>query len=147
MRRPRTLVIATAAGGVLLLAWAAVALVVYAQRPQVTGSPAQWYRTSAPEGTVPVTHPGNLQDLRASIAGADASDKLRTTGAGPARELADVADGAHRVRISAEPSRVFGDDVDEDVTIHVDTRKPQLAVDRVPPGWRPVTEIAGRVEP
>jgi peptidoglycan hydrolase-like protein with peptidoglycan-binding domain len=147
LRRPRTLVVVTAAGGVLLLLWAAAALWVYAQRPQVTGSPAQWYRTSAPEVVVPVRHAANLHDLRASVDGADATDRVRTTGAGVALELSDVADGAHRVRIQAEPARVFGDSVDENVTIHVDTRKPELAVDRVPPGWRPVTELKGRVEP
>ena len=32
-------------------------------------------------------------------------------------------------------------------TINVDTHKPTLVLNRVPPGWRPITEISGRVEP
>ena len=73
--------------------------------------------------------------------------KLRTTSKGLELELDNVADGAHKVRIQAHPSRVFGDTVDETVTIQVDTRKPELVLNRVPPGWRPITEISGRVEP
>jgi peptidoglycan hydrolase-like protein with peptidoglycan-binding domain len=147
MRRPRTLVIATAAGAVLLAAWAGLALLTYAQRPQVTGAPQQWYRTSAPQVLVPMQHAGNLGGLRAQVDGTDAANLLRTTPEGLELELAGISDGAHRVRIQAHPSRVFGDSVDEALTIHVDTRRPELALNRVPPGWRPITEISGRVEP
>ncbi len=145
MRRRRTLVIAAAAGAVVLAAGAA--MWSYAQRPQVTGSPQQWYRTSAPRVLVPVEHPGGLAGLRARVDGADASRLLRTTRQGLELELANVADGAHEVHIQAHPARVFGDSVDATLTIHVDTRRPELALNRVPPGWRPITEISGRVEP
>jgi L,D-transpeptidase-like protein/putative peptidoglycan binding protein len=146
MRRPRNLVIAAVAGAFLLVAGAAVAW-AYAQRPQVTGSPQTWYRTSAPRILVPVQHAGSLGGLEARVDGADASRLLRTTGRGLELELANIADGAHRVRIQADPSRVFGDSVKATLTIHVDTRRPALALDRVPPGWRPITELSGHVEP
>lgn len=147
MRRPRTLALATSAGAVVLAIWAGLALWTYAQRPQVTGSPQQWYRTSAPQVLVPVENAGNLSGKRAFFDGSDASAKLRTTAKGLELELDNVADGAHKVRIQAQPSRVFGDSVDETLTIRVDTQKPELVVNRVPPGWRPITEISGRVEP
>ena len=115
MRRPRTLVLATAAGGVVLAVWAGLALWTYAQRPQVTGSPQQWYRTSAPQVLVPVENAGNLSGRKATLDGKDASAKLRTTGDGLELELDNVADGAHQVRIQAQPSRVFGDTVDTKV--------------------------------
>ena len=43
--------------------------------------------------------------------------------------------GAH----PGPPGRVFGDTVDEAFTLHVDTQRPELAINRVPPGWRPIT--------
>jgi hypothetical protein len=146
MRRPRNLVIAATAGAVLLVAGAAVAW-AYAQRPQLTGSPQAWYRTSAPRVLVPVENAGSLGGLKARVDGADTSRLLRTTGQGLELELGSVADGAHRVQIQAQPGRFFGDSVDETLTIHVDTKRPALALDQVPPGWRPITEISGHVEP
>jgi peptidoglycan hydrolase-like protein with peptidoglycan-binding domain len=140
-------VLATAAGGVVLAVWAGLGLWTYAQRPQVTGTPQQWYRTSAPQVLVPVENAGNLGGREASIDGADASAKLRTTGKGLELELDGVADGAHQVHIEAHPARVFGDSIDSTFTINVDTHKPTLVLNRVPPGWRPITEISGRVEP
>jgi peptidoglycan hydrolase-like protein with peptidoglycan-binding domain len=140
-------VLATVAGGVVLAVWAGLGLWTYAQRPQVTGSPQQWYRTSAPQVLVPAENAGYLGDRQASIDGADASAKLRATGKGLELELDNVADGSHQVHIEAHPTRVFGDSIDETLTINVDTHKPTLVVNRVPPGWRPITEISGRVEP
>jgi peptidoglycan hydrolase-like protein with peptidoglycan-binding domain len=147
MRRPRTLVLAMVAGGVVLAAWAGLGLWTYAQRPQVSGTPQQWYRTSAPQVLVPIENAGNLGGRHASIDGTDASAKLRITGKGLELELDNVADGAHEVHIQAHPTRVFGDSVDMTFTIRVDTHKPTLVLNRVPPGWRPITEISGRVEP
>ena len=100
MRRPRTFVLATVAGGVVLALWAGLALWTYAQRPQVTGSPQQWYRTSAPQVLVPVENAGNLSGRTALFDGRDASAKLRTTAKGLELELDNVADGAHKVRLS-----------------------------------------------
>ncbi len=139
--------IATAAGAVVLAVWAGLALWTYAQRPQVSGTAQQWYRTSAPQVFVPVENAGNLTGLRASVDGSDASGKLRATGEGLALMLDDVADGEHAVHVKAHPSRVFGDHVDQRFTIRVDTQKPELAINRVPPGWRPISQISGRVEP
>jgi peptidoglycan hydrolase-like protein with peptidoglycan-binding domain len=147
MRRPRTLVIATAAGGLVLAAWAGLALWTYAQRPQVTGAAQQWYRTSSPKVLLPVENAGNLSGLHARVDDADAAGRLRATGEGLVLGLENLADGKHEVHIRAHPSRVFGDSVDKSFTIHVDTKRPELAVNRVPPGWRPITEISGRVEP
>ena len=59
--------------------------------------------------------------------------RLRATGAGLVLELDDVQDGAHRVRVQASPSRVFGDSVDEAFTIHVDTRRPVAGARPGPP--------------
>jgi peptidoglycan hydrolase-like protein with peptidoglycan-binding domain len=147
MRRPRTLLLATAAGGVLLAVWAGLGIWTYAQRPQLLGAPQQWYRTSAPQVLVPIEHAGNLSGLRARLDGADVARQLRTTAKGLELELESVADGTHKVHIQAHPSRVFGDSVDQTFTIHVDTQRPELALNRVPPGWLPVPEISGRVEP
>src|SRR5438045_1507327 len=127
MRR-RSLVIGTAAGGVLVAAAAALALWSYAERPQVTGTPLKWYRTSAPQVLVPVEHSGNLADLRARVDGRDAAAKLRRTSGGLVLELGGLSDGAHRVRVQASPARVFGDSVDESFAIHVDTHRPSLAL-------------------
>jgi lipoprotein-anchoring transpeptidase ErfK/SrfK len=119
----------------------------YTERPQLNGTPRQWYRTSAPQVLVPVEHGSNLADLRARVDGQDAAAKLRTTGKGLVLELDGLSDGAHRVRVQASPSRVFGDSVDEAFTIHVDTRRPSLTLDRLPPGWLSASELRGRVEP
>jgi hypothetical protein len=145
MRR-RSLVLAAATGGVALAVATALGAWAYAQRPQVTGAPQQWYRTSAPRVLVPVEHAGNLGGLRATFDGADARDRLRATGAGLELELANVADGTHRVHVVGHPSQVFGDSVDESFAIHVDTRRPALALDRAPAGWQSASEISGRVE-
>ena len=72
---------------------------------------------------MPVENAGNLSGCARDVDGADASAQLRTTGKGLELELENVADGAHRVRIQAHPSRVFGDSVDETFTIHVDTQQ------------------------
>ena len=72
---------------------------------------------------------------------------MRATGAGLVLELDDVKDGAHRVRVQASPSRIFGDSVDEAFTIHVDTRRPSLALDQAASGWLSASELTGRVEP
>jgi peptidoglycan hydrolase-like protein with peptidoglycan-binding domain len=140
-------VIATAIGGTLLAVWAAAALWTYAARPQVTGAPQQWYRTSAPQVLMPVENAGNLGSLAARFDGADAGDKLRATGKGLELELDNVADGTHEVQIEGSPSLVLGDSVDETFTIHVDTRRPTLALNHVPPGWRPISQLTGSVEP
>jgi len=110
--RPRSLVIGAAAGGVLIVAVSALAAWSYAERPQLSGTPRQWYRTSAPQVLVPVEHSGNLGDLRARVDGEDAAAKLRSTGDGLVLELENVQDGTHRVRVQGSPSRVFGDTVD-----------------------------------
>jgi L,D-transpeptidase catalytic domain/Putative peptidoglycan binding domain/Bacterial Ig-like domain len=146
MRR-RSLVLATAVGGAALAACAGLAIWAYAQRPEVTGTPQTWYRTSAPRVLVPVAHAGNLSDLRATVDGADARTLLRTTGKGLELELSGVADGTHRVHVAGDPSRVFGDSVDATFAIHVDTRRPELALDRAPAGWQPVSDLSGSVEP
>ena len=140
--------LATVAGGVVLAVWAGLrALDVRAaparsrvRRSSGTARPRRrcWCRSRTP-----VTSAGG----RRRIDGADASAKLRTTGKGLELELDNVADGAHRVHIEAHPSRVFGDSVDTTFTINVDTHKPTLVLNRVPPGWTPITEISGRVEP
>ena len=70
---------------------------------------------------------------RASTAGMPRRSCARR-GDGLVLELDSLADGAHRVRIQASPSRVFGDSVDEAFTIHVDTHRPTLALDTVPSG-------------
>jgi lipoprotein-anchoring transpeptidase ErfK/SrfK len=146
MRR-RMLVIGSVAGGALIAAVAALAVWSYAERPQVDGTPRQWYRTSAPQVLVPVEHSGNLGDLRARVDGQDAAQKLRTTGHGLVLELGGLADGAHRVRIQASPSRFFGDSVDEAFTIHVDTHRPSLALDGSRGGWQTASELIGHIEP
>ena len=139
--------IGAAAGGVAIIAVSALAAWSYAERPQLSGTPREWYRTSAPQVLVPVQHSGNLGNLRARVDGQDAAAKLRPTGHGLVLELDNVEDGAHRVRVQASPSRVFGDTVDEVFTIHVDTRRPELALDQVPSGWQSASELRGRVEP
>jgi L,D-transpeptidase ErfK/SrfK len=146
MRR-RSLVIGAAAAGALIAGVGALALWSYAERPQVSGAPRQWYRTSAPQVLVPVEHSGNLSGLRARVDGRDEVAKLRTTGAGLVLELDGLPDGTHRVQVEASPARVFGDSVDEAFTIHVDTQRPELALDGVPSGWQSASELSGRVEP
>ena len=147
MRR-RSLLIGAAAGGVLLAAAAALAIWSYAAAPAAARTRRkQWYRTSAPQVLLPIENAGNLGDLRARIDRADVAANLRPTAEGLVLELGDVSDGAHKVRIQAQPSRVFGDSIDETFTIHVDTQRPALALNRVPPGWRPISEFRGRVEP
>ncbi|HET6171462.1 MAG TPA: L,D-transpeptidase family protein [Gaiellales bacterium] len=146
MRR-RSLVIGAVAAGVLVTAVGALAVWSYAERPLVSGAPRQWYRTPAPQVLVPVEHSGSLADLRASVDGQDAAAKLRRTGGGLELELNGLADGTHRVRVQASPGRVFGDSVDEDFAIHVDTHRPELALNEAPSGWQPVSELSGRVEP
>ncbi|MDX6538647.1 MAG: hypothetical protein QOI71_257 [Gaiellales bacterium] len=143
----RSLVIATVSAGAVLAVCAGLALLAYTQRPLVTGTARQWYRTATPQVLVPVEHADNLGSLRATVDGKDARDALRRTGSGLELVLADVADGTHRVHVAAHPSRVFGDSVDASFTIHVDTHRPQLALDQTQPGWRPASEISGRVEP
>jgi L,D-transpeptidase ErfK/SrfK len=143
----RSLVIATVAGGALIAVCAGLGIRAYAQRPQLTGTARQWYRTSAPRVLVPVAHAGNLGSLRATVDGKDARGVLRTTARGLELELAGVADGAHRVHVAAQPSRVFGDSVDASFIIHVDTHRPQLALDQAQAGWHSASEISGRVEP
>ncbi len=145
MRR-RSLVLAAAAGGVVLVAAAGLGAWAYAQRPEITGTPRQWFRTSAPRVLVPVEHAGRLGDLRATFDGADARDRLRTTGSGLELELANVADGTHRVHIQGDPSEVFGDSVDASFAVHVDTHRPALVLARAPAGWQAASEISGRVE-
>ena len=141
------LVSGVAAGAVLVVGAAALAIWSYADRPRLNGTPRQWYRTSAPQVLVPVEHSGNLGDLRARVDGQDAAAKLRTTGDGLVLELDNLTDGAHRVRVRASPSRVFGDSVDEAFTIHVDTRRPSLALDQLPSGWLSGSQLNDRVEP
>jgi lipoprotein-anchoring transpeptidase ErfK/SrfK len=145
--RSRSLWIGAAAGGVLIVAVSAIAAWSYAERPQLNGTPRQWYRTSAPQVLVPVEHSGNLGDLRAQVDGQDAAAKLRSTGDGLVLELDNVQDGMHRVRVQGSPSRVFGDTVDQAFTIHVDTRRPVLALDQAASGWQSASELSGRVEP
>lgn len=139
--------IGAAAGGVLVAAVAALALWAYAERPQLAGTPLEWYRTSAPQVLVPVEHSGNLADLRARVDGRDAAAKLRRTSHGLVLELGGLPDGTHRVHVQASPARVFGDSVDERFAIHVDTHRPALALNEVPPGWQSAGELSGRVEP
>jgi peptidoglycan hydrolase-like protein with peptidoglycan-binding domain len=146
MRR-RSLVLATAAGGAVLAVCAGLGIWAYAQRPQVTGAPQEWYRTSAPRVLVPVEHADALGSLRASVDGEDAGNVVRTTSAGLELELGHVADGAHRVHVEAHPSRIFGDSVDASFTIHVDTHRPQLALAGAPSGWRTASELNGSIEP
>src|SRR4051812_45550916 len=145
--RSRSLWIGAAAGAVLIAAASAAAVWSYVERPQVGGTPRQWYRTSAPQVLVPVEHSGSLAHLRARVDGEDVTAKLRAGGDGLVLELDDVKDGAHTVRVQASPSRVFGDSVDEAFTIHVDTRRPSLALDRTASGWQPASELRGSVEP
>ena len=124
MRRPRTLVIATAAGGVVLAVWAGVALWTYAQRPQVTGTPQQWYRTSAPQVLVPVENAGNLTGpaRRASTA-ATLGQAARDRQGPRARGSTTSPTATHGCTSRRIPSRVFGDSVDAAFTIHVDTQQ------------------------
>src|SRR3954454_9790875 len=143
----RAVVIGTAVAGIAVAAVAALAVWSYVERPQVGGAPRQWYRTSAPQVLVPVEHSASLAHLRARVDGEDVTAKLRAGGDGLVLELDDVKDGAHTVRVQASPSRVFGDSVDEAFTIHVDTRRPSLALDRTASGWQPASELRGRVEP
>jgi peptidoglycan hydrolase-like protein with peptidoglycan-binding domain len=145
MRR-RTLLIGAAAAGLLLLVVAAIGTWTYVQRPQVGGAPQQWYRTSSPQVVVPVEHAGNLTDLRARIDGADVAHRVRATGDGLVLELESVADGTHKVSIEASPSGIFGDDVDEAFAIHVDTRRPALALNQASTGWQTASELSGQVE-
>ena len=102
--------IGAAAGGRRCSSCAASAAWTYVERPQLGGTPQQWYRTSAPQVLVPVEHAGNLADLRARDRrrGRRAA-KLRSTGDGLVLELDSVADGTHHVRVEASPARVFGD--------------------------------------
>ena len=143
----RAVVIGMAVGGTVVAAVAGLAAWSYVERPQVGGTPRQWYRTSAPQVLVPVEHSGSLAHLRARVDGEDVAATVRATGAGLVLELDDVKDGAHRVRVQASPSRIFGDSVDEAFTIHVDTRRPSLALDQAASGWLSASELTGRVEP
>ncbi len=143
----RAVVIGMAVGGAVVAAVAGLAAWSYVERPQVGGTPRQWYRTSAPQVLVPVEHSGSLAHLRARVDGEDVAATVRATGAGLVLELDDVKDGAHRVRVQASPSRIFGDSVDEAFTIHVDTRRPSLALDQAASGWLSASELTGRVEP
>jgi lipoprotein-anchoring transpeptidase ErfK/SrfK len=145
MRR-RTLLVGAAAGGLLVLAVAAYGSWTYVQRPQAGGAPRQWYRTSAPQVIVPVENAGNLSDIRARVDGTDVSDQLRTTGDGLVLELANVSDGSHGVQVEASPSGIFGDSVDQAFEIHVDTRRPALALNQPPGGWQTASELSGQVE-
>src|SRR4051794_16496924 len=119
----RSLVIATTAGGAVLAVCAGLGIWAYAQRPQVTGSAQQWYRTSAPQVLLPVENASSLGSLHATLDGRKAV--LLTTGKGLEVELDGVADGTHRVHVEASPSRIFGDSVDASFAIHVDTHRPQ----------------------
>jgi peptidoglycan hydrolase-like protein with peptidoglycan-binding domain len=143
----RSLVIAAIGGGAVLAVCAGLGIWAYTQRPQVTGTARQWYRTSAPQVLVPVEHAGNLGSRRATVDGKDARNLLRTTAKGLELELGNVPDGAHRVHVAAQPSRVFGDSLDATFTIHVDTHSPRLALDQAQSGWHSASEISGRVEP
>jgi peptidoglycan hydrolase-like protein with peptidoglycan-binding domain len=143
----RAVVIGMAAAGAAVAAAAALGAWSYVERPQVGGTPRQWYRTSAPQVLVPVEHSGSLGHLHARVDGEDAAAKLRATGQGLVLELENVKDGAHAVHVQASPSRVFGDSVDETFTIHVDTRRPTLALDQSASGWQSASELKGRVEP
>ncbi|HEY3612256.1 MAG TPA: L,D-transpeptidase family protein [Gaiellales bacterium] len=141
----RSLVIAATAGGAALAVCAGLGIWAYAQRPQVTGSARQWYRTSAPQVLLPVEHAGSLGSLRATLDGRTAV--VRTTGKGLELELSGVADGTHRVHVEASPGRVFGDSVDASFAIHVDTHRPQLALAGGASGWHKASDLSGRVEP
>jgi hypothetical protein len=143
----RSLVIAAIGGGAALAVCAGLGIWAYAQRPQVTGTAGQWYRTSAPQVLVPVEHADNLGSRRATVDGEDARGLLRATPKGLELELGNVLDGAHRVHIAAQPTQLFGDSVDATFTIHVDTRRPELALDQGPPGWHAESELSGSVEP
>jgi peptidoglycan hydrolase-like protein with peptidoglycan-binding domain len=145
MRR-RSLLIGAAAGGLLLVAVAAYGTWNYVQRPQTGGALQRWYRTSAPQVVVPVQHADNLTSVSARVDDADVTDQVRTSGDGLVLELARVADGTHVVHVEAKPSGLFGDSVDEAFAIHVDTRRPALALDQAPSGWQTASELSGQVE-
>src|SRR3978361_1136514 len=95
----RSIVIATAAGGAVLAVCAGRGVGPSAQRPQVTGSAQQWYRTSAPQVLVPVENAGSLGSLQATLDGRKAV--VRTTGKGPQLELAGGADGPPPPHVAA----------------------------------------------
>jgi L,D-transpeptidase ErfK/SrfK len=141
----RSIVIAATAGVALLAVCAGLGTWAYAQRPHVTGTARQWYRTSAPRVLVPVENAGSLGSLRATLDGGRAV--VRRTGGGLEVELSGVADGTHRVHVAASPKRYFGDSVDTSFAIHVDTRKPRLALDGSESGWQTASDLSGHVEP
>ena len=143
MRR-RSLLLCAATTGLVLFAVAAYGTWNYVQRPQVGGAPRSWYRTSAPQVVVPVQHADNLTGLRASVD--DAVVPVRTSSDGLVVPLSRVADGTHVVHVQARPSGMFGDSVEKSFAIHVDTRRPALALDQSPSGWQTASEISGSLE-
>ncbi len=104
MRRPRNLVIATAAGGAVLRRRAR------GSRLDVRATPAG-RRARRSSGTArlrrrcscPSRTPASLAACEARVDGEDASRQLRTTGDGLELELDNVADGAHRVQRPGQP--------------------------------------------
>ena len=128
MRRPRTLVLATAAGGVVLAVWAGLALWTYAQRPQVTGRAAavvpdvraagaragrerrQPRRPRGDASTARTPPPSCARPARASSSSSTASPTART-----------------RCTSQAQPERASSATPSTTTfTIHVDTHKPEL---------------------
>ena len=120
------------------------------ERPQVTGAPQQWYRTSAPQVLVPVEHAGNLgEPARARSTAHDARgqaahDRQRascsssTTSPTARTACASQAQPEPRLRRHASTRR----------SRSTSTRtSPTLALDQRPPGWQPASELSGRVEP
>src|SRR4029077_15662470 len=112
--------------------------------PLVDGAPQRWYRTSAAQVVVPFRNAGNLTGLSATVD--DAEVTVPTGGDGIVLPLARLADGTHVVHVEGKPGGMFGDSVDEVFTIHVDTRRPALALDRAPSGWQAASELSGQIE-
>ena len=148
MRRSEP-VIGAAAGGVLIAAVAALAAWSYAERPQLNGTPRQWYRTSAPQVLVPVEHSGNLGDLRARVDGQDAAAKLRVDGRRAwCSSSTTCTDGTHRVRVQAQSRAASSATASTRPSRFTSTRAARRSRStQAPSGWQSASELSGRVEP
>ena len=100
----------------------------YAERPQLDGTPRQWYRTSAPQVLVPVEHSGNLGDLRARGRRAGRGGEAADDGRRP-RARARQRAGRHAPRARPGAVRAASSATAVDEAVH-DPRR------HAPPGAR-----------
>jgi lipoprotein-anchoring transpeptidase ErfK/SrfK len=113
----------------------------------LTPAPGAMTNDPKPAVRLAVEHARRLQDVRLTIDGVDLTRLVKPHDDGFALPPIPMADGRHRVQLTARASGLFGGAVTRDWSFRVDTSVPPLRVGLPTGRWSTATAIAGRTEP